>query len=186
MKYKDKIFTIPNILSFFRLGLIPIIIWLYNYKGDYFSTFIVLLISGATDIVDGYIARRFDMVSDFGKAFDPIADKLTQIAMLFCLISRFPYMLSVLVLLVLKEVITAITAVVSIKCTGIVNGALWHGKLTTVVIYSMIVLHLVWYKITSEISLILVGVSIGIMLMSFIMYAAQNMKSIEEAKSQKE
>ena len=181
-KYKDKIFTLPNLLSFFRLLLIPLIIWLYRFKKDYFSTLIVLLISGATDIVDGIIARHCNMISDFGKAFDPIADKLTQAAMLYCLISRFPYMICVLVLLVLKEITTGFTALLSIKRTGVVNGAVWHGKLTTVTIYSMIVIHLVCYKIPSEISLILIGFTIGIMLMSFIMYAVQNIKAIHRTE----
>lgn len=75
--YQKKILTIPNILSFFRLCLIPVIIWLYTEKQDYFWTLLVLLLSAVTDIVDGIIARKCNMISDFGKAFDPIADKLT-------------------------------------------------------------------------------------------------------------
>ena len=92
-KYKHKIITIPNILSFFRLLLIPVIVWLYIVKKDPIWTMAVLALSGITDIVDGIIARKCNMVSDFGKAFDPVADKLTQIAMLFCLVSRFRWML---------------------------------------------------------------------------------------------
>lgn len=72
--YKNKILTIPNVLSFFRLCLIPIIVWLYISKEDYFWTLMVLLFSGLTDVVDGIIARKCNMISDFGKAFDPIAD----------------------------------------------------------------------------------------------------------------
>lgn len=176
--YQKKILTIPNMLSFLRLCLIPVMIWLYNYKQDYFMTLLVLLLSGITDIVDGIIARKFNMVSDFGKAFDPIADKLTQMAMLFCLVSRFPYMIIPFVLLVVKEVLTGITALVSIKTTNTVKGAVWHGKLTTVALYSMMAIHLLWYKIPHAVSLILVGICIGIMLMSFIMYVVQNIKAI--------
>lgn len=112
---KNKIFTIPNLLSLFRLCLIPVIIWLYCEKENFLWTTIVLILSGVTDIVDGYIARHFNMVSDFGKAFDPVADKLTQIAMLFCLLSRFQYMIIPLVLLVVKEISTAVTGLISIK-----------------------------------------------------------------------
>lgn len=92
-KYKNKILTIPNILSFLRLCLIPVIVWLYVDKQDYLWALLVLILSGITDIVDGIIARKCNMISDFGKAFDPIADKLTQMATLYCLISRFSYML---------------------------------------------------------------------------------------------
>ena len=177
--YQKKIITIPNILSFFRLCLIPVIVWLYTVKQDHFLTLIILVLSGVTDIVDGIIARKCNMISDFGKAFDPVADKLTQMAMLFCLVSRFPYMMIPFVLLVVKEVFTGITALITIKRTNTVKGAVWHGKLTTVVLYSMMAIHLLWYNIPRTVSLILVGICIGIMLMSFIMYSIQNIKAIK-------
>ena len=177
--YQKKIITIPNILSFFRLCLIPVIVWLYTVKQDHFLTLIILVLSGVTDIVDGIIARKCNMISDFGKAFDPVADKLTQIAMLFCLVSRFPYMMIPFVLLVVKEVFTGITALITIKRTNTVKGAVWHGKLTTVALYSMMAIHLLWYNIPRAVSLILVGICIGIMLMSFILYAIQNIKVIK-------
>ena len=178
-KYQKKILTIPNILSFFRLCLIPAIMWLYIKRQDYLWTLIVLILSGITDIVDGIIARKCNMVSDFGKAFDPVADKLTQIATLFCLISRFPYMVYPFAILVFKEVCTAITSLISIKRTSTVKGAVWHGKLTTVSLYAMMAIHLLWYNMPHTISLIMVGVCIGIMLMSFIMYTVQNVKAIK-------
>ena len=68
-KYKHKIITIPNILSFFRLLLIPVIMWLYIVKEAPVLTTVILALSGITDIVDGIIARKCHMVSDFGKAF---------------------------------------------------------------------------------------------------------------------
>ena len=178
-RYKNKILTIPNVLSFFRLCLIPIIVWLYISKEDYFWTLMVLLLSGLTDVVDGIIARKCNMISDFGKAFDPIADKLTQAAMLCCLVVRFKYMLIPLGMLVIKEVVTGITALISIKKTEQVEGAVWHGKLTTVVLYLMMAVHLVWFNIPTTVSLIMVGVCIGIMIMSFIMYSVRNIKAIK-------
>lgn len=178
-RYKNKILTIPNVLSFFRLCLIPIIVWLYISKEDYLWTLMVLLLSGLTDVVDGIIARKCNMISDFGKAFDPIADKLTQAAMLCCLVVRFKYMLIPLGMLVIKEVVTGITALISIKKTEQVEGAVWHGKLTTVVLYLMMAVHLVWFNIPTTVSLIMVGVCIGIMIMSFIMYSVRNIKAIK-------
>ena len=178
-RYKNKILTVPNVLSFFRLCLIPIIVWLYISKEDYFWTLMVLLLSGLTDVVDGIIARKCNMISDFGKAFDPIADKLTQAAMLCCLVVRFNYMLIPLGMLVIKEVVTGITALISIKKTEQVEGAVWHGKLTTVVLYLMMAVHLVWFNIPTTVSLIMVGVCIGIMIMSFIMYPVRNIKAIK-------
>ena len=177
--YQKKILTIPNVLSFFRLCLIPVIIWLYIEKQDYLWTLLILILSGLTDIVDGIIARKCNMVSDFGKAFDPVADKLTQIAMLFCLVSRFDYMIYPLILLIIKEFCTGITSLISIKRTNTIKGAVWHGKLTTVSLYSMMAIHLFWYNIPHSMSLIMVGTCIGIMLMSFILYTMQNVKAIK-------
>ena len=87
-KCLKKIITIPNVLSFFRILLIPFIIWFYCYKKDYTLTLVVIIVSGLTDVIDGFIARRFNMISDFGKIFDPFADKLTQITIINCLIIK--------------------------------------------------------------------------------------------------
>ena len=72
-KYEKKIITIPNILSFFRLCLIPVIVWLYGVAHNYVWAGYILILSGMTDMIDGYIARRFHMVSNLGKILDPIA-----------------------------------------------------------------------------------------------------------------
>lgn len=175
--YSKKIITIPNVLSLIRLLLIPLIIWLYCSENNYAATTLVLLISGLTDIVDGVIARRFNMISDFGKAFDPIADKLTQLAMLICLLTRFELMWVPLILLVIKEVSTAITGLVAIKRTGIVMGAVWHGKATTVALYTMMMIHLVWYNIPDYASAVLIGMCVAIMLFSFVMYSIRNISA---------
>ena len=80
MKKKNQFFTIPNLLSLVRLAMIPLLLWLYLEKREYLWTAVVVVLSGATDIVDGIIARKYDLISDLGKALDPVADKLTQIA----------------------------------------------------------------------------------------------------------
>lgn len=178
-KYQKKILTIPNLLSLFRLCLIPVIVWLYISKEDYLLTLLVLTLSGLTDIVDGIVARKCNMISDFGKVFDPIADKLTQTATLLCLVTRFKYMIVPLVLLIVKEVCTGITGLISIKKTKTVKGAVWHGKLTTVCLYLLMAVHLIWFNISDAVSLILISVCVGIMLMSFILYLLQNIRAIK-------
>ena len=176
-KYQNKIFTLPNILSFFRIFLVIPIIVLY-VQAQYVGVLIVLVISGLSDIVDGIIARKFNMVSDFGKALDPIADKLTQLVVLFCLISRFSYMAIPAIFLVVKELAAGITVLISIKKTKAVKGADWHGKLTTVVIYITMATHLIWFNIPRVASLIMVGICVGIMMMSFILYLIRTANAI--------
>lgn len=183
-KYKHKIITIPNILSLFRLLLIPVIMWLYIVKKDPLWTTAVLALSGITDIVDGIIARKCHMVSDFGKAFDPVADKLTQIAMLFCLVSRFKWMLLPLCVMVIKEVIAGILGLLVIRKTGNVYGAVWHGKATTVSLYSMMIIHLIWYNIPGVISGILIGACTALALLSAFMYSRENVRILLGKKNE--
>ncbi len=179
-KYQKKILTIPNLLSFFRICLIPVIIWLYCVKEDYLWTFVILIISGITDVVDGFIARHYGMVSDFGKALDPVADKLTQIAMLYCLVTRFPLMKLPLIILVIKEIFTGVTNLLTIKKTSRVFSAVWHGKLTTLSLYAMMLIHLIWYDIPVAVSNTLIGVCMVIMLLSAALYGIRNIKILLE------
>ena len=105
MDKRRRALTIPNLLSAFRILLVPVMAALYCGAGNYPLTAGVLLLSGATDVADGYIARRFHMVSDLGKVLDPVADKLTQAAALGCLLTRFEAMWWVLGVLVCKETV---------------------------------------------------------------------------------
>lgn len=178
-KLKNKIFTIPNVLSFLRLCLIPTFVWLYSVERDYVLATIVLLISGFTDILDGFIARRFNMTSNLGKALDPVADKLTQGAMLFCLLTQFSFMWLPFILLIVKEAFTGLIGLLVIKKTGTVYGAEWHGKLTTCMIYAMIMVHLIWYDIPPKVSIGFIISSVIVMVMSCVLYANRNYKLLK-------
>ena len=184
-RYKYKIITIPNILSFFRLCLIPLIVWQYVWEESYFNALYLLALSGVTDIVDGIIARKFHMVSDFGKAFDPIADKLTQIAMLFCLVTRFPHMWLPLILLIVKELFAGITGLMMVK-RGMVIGADWHGKVTTVLLYGTMLVHLAWFNISATVSNVLIGLCTGMILLSGILYGVRNLRFLSSGGVQYE
>ncbi len=133
---KKQIFTIPNLLSLCRLLLIPFIIWLYVGKKQYFAAVLLIAISGLTDIADGYIARHFNMVSDVGKILDPVADKLTQLAVLLCLTVRYRLMVLLDVLFAVKEVAMALMGLYTIKKKAVVNSAKWYGKANTVILYA--------------------------------------------------
>lgn len=179
-KYKKRIITIPNLLSLFRLCLVPVIVWLYCVKQDSLWTTLTLALSGITDIADGIIARRFGMVSDFGKAFDPVADKLTQITVLFCLASRYPYMTVAFGVLVVKELFCGITGLLSIQKTGTVEGADWHGKTATVLLYAVMLIHLVWSRIPAPVSYALVGLCVAVILLSGVLYGIRNIRSLRK------
>ena len=144
--YSKKIFTIPNVISMFRLLLIPVFIWSYVILKNDLLTVILLTVSGISDVADGFIARTFHMVSDLGKALDPVADKLTQLAMIFCLIFRFWYMVIPFALLAVKEIVAAATGLKVIKVTDKVRSAEWHGKAATFCIYITMIIHIYMKK----------------------------------------
>ena len=172
--YKDKIITIPNILSFIRICLIPTIVWLYLGLKNYPLTGLFVIISSLTDVIDGMIARKFNMISDLGKILDPIADKATQAVVALLLSSRFPMMILLICLGVIKEFFLAISGYLVIKKRGVVLGAGWHGKLNTVAIISTMALHLLWDSITPTISTVTITLCLALTTLSMILYAARN------------
>ena len=161
-----------------RLLMIPLFVWLYVGRHAYYETALVLLLSGVTDMLDGFIARRFHMVSDVGKVLDTIADKLTQIAMLSCLLTRFPLMLLPLIVLIIKELTDGIMGLVILKRSGEVHGANWHGKVATALLYATMILHVIWFAIPQALSEGLLLLCTGLILLSFVLYLIRNIRLI--------
>lgn len=185
-KYEKKIITIPNILSFFRLCLIPAIVWLYGVDHNYAWAGYILILSGITDMVDGYIARRFHMVSNLGKILDPIADKLTQGIVLICLLFRFPLMIVPFVLLIVKEIFMSISGILIIQRTGIVCGAEWHGKAATCLLYGMMILHVFWHEINPVFSTLFIIVCTLMLGISLGFYGVRNTRIMKLANENKQ
>ena len=126
--------NIPNTLSLVRILLIPVFLVLYLNHLDWWA-FGVLVFSGVTDMLDGFIARHFNQITECGKLLDPISDKLTQVAVLIALATRYRELLPLVILCVIKETCQAIGGVIMIKRRNTVQGSLWFGKLSTVVFY---------------------------------------------------
>ncbi len=173
-RYEKTMFTIPNLLSVFRLCLIPVIVWLYVREGKAQWAGYMLILSGLTDIADGHIARRYHMTSDVGKVLDPIADKLTQAIVLICLMVRYPDILWPFALMVAKEIFMVISGVLVIRRTGQVPGASWHGKAATVLLYATMFLHIFWHDIPRGLSQGSLAACAGMILLSFVLYGLRN------------
>ena len=168
---KDQILTIPNLLSTVRLLLIPIIVWLYCFRREYEAAAAVILLSGATDIADGIIARKFHMVSDLGKVLDPIADKLTQGIIIICLTVRYKQMIFLVILFALKEFCMAAFGWLSLKRKDSVNSARWHGKLNTVILYAVLLVLILFPSMPLWLVNLLISVNIIMMFLSLLLYA---------------
>ena len=134
--------TIPNLLSFFRLILIPVYMIIYlkaQETRDYVIAGTILAVSCLTDMVDGKIARKFNMITTFGKFLDPLADKMTQFALLLCLAIRHGVLWTVFSLFVLKELFQLIAGILAAKHGYILKGALISGKVCTTVLFISLV-----------------------------------------------
>ncbi len=178
--------TIPNILSIIRLLMIPFIVWYYCFEKDLTIAFILFTISAFTDVADGFIARKFNMITDAGKILDPIADKLTQAAVIFCLCLTINSvgMWILLSVLVIKEITMLIMGLISLKAVDKINGAKWFGKLSTVVIFLVVGINSL-FDLSPLAHSISVVFAIGFMSVSLIKYALFYRKLIVEYKENK-
>ena len=112
--WKKEIFTIPNFMSLFRLALIPVYAYLYltaTERYQFTLAGLILAVSCLTDMIDGKIARKYNMITTLGKILDPLADKLTQLTLTICLSMKYPILYPVLVLFVLKELFQLVLGV---------------------------------------------------------------------------
>ena len=129
-----KILTIPNVISMIRLLLIPAIAVTY-LRHEYLWAVAFLLLSGLSDMVDGYIARHFNMVSTLGKILDPIADKLTMVVVVVCLSIIHHPIRMVLAVLIVKEGLMLIGTFLLYKRGKRPCASKIWGKLATVLLY---------------------------------------------------
>lgn len=142
--WKKDIFTIPNLLSIFRLILIPIYIFIYinsRSAADYYLAAGILAVSCLTDLIDGKIARHFNMISNLGKILDPLADKATQFTLIICLSLKYPVLWYLVGLFVVKESFQLIAGLINLRRSKMLKGALISGKVcTTILFISLIVM----------------------------------------------
>lgn len=165
--WKKEIFTIPNLLSFFRLILIPVYMVIYlkaQETKDYILAGTILAISCMTDMVDGKIARKFNMITTFGKFLDPLADKLTQFSLLLCLAIRYPVLWTVFSLFVLKELFQLFAGILTAKHGYILKGALISGKICTTVLFTSLVAMVLFHRM-EEATVSIIAMIDGVFLM---------------------
>ncbi|MBQ3894380.1 MAG: CDP-alcohol phosphatidyltransferase family protein [Clostridia bacterium] len=178
----DRVFTIPNMMSFFRIALIPFIIWAYFGMKSVTVTVILIAVSAVTDILDGWVARRFNQVSEFGIFIDPVADKLTQGTLLLCLIPKYKLIIALVAVFVIREVIMFFAGLKVKLVTDRLQSAKWYGKVNTVVVEGVIMALIIFTKIPRTVANILIGVCIVSVIVSLILYLAGYRKVLAEAE----
>ena len=166
---KKEYFTIPNLMGYFRILMIPVFLVLY-FKEQYPAAFTVLALSVLSDFLDGKIARRFNMVTDFGKMLDPIADKLTQAMLAIAVTFRYPLVIWLLLLFIIKEMYMGVIGLYLIRKGHRINGAQWYGKVCTAVLDGVMFMLVLLPNLSYIIANILILLAIAVMLFSFCSY----------------
>ena len=170
---KEDWFTLPNILSYIRILMIPLYVYLYiqaETTREYYSAAGILVLSGITDSLDGVIARKSGQITDLGKVLDPLADKLTQIAVVGAMLVEKPYVLPLLILFIVKELYLLISNLILFKKDVFMDGAKWFGKIATTVFYLSMFILVALPQLDRGISLVIIHINTLFQLLSLIGY----------------
>lgn len=171
--WKKEILTIPNLLSLFRLVLIPVYVLIYlnaSAPEHYYVAGGILALSCLTDLIDGKVARHFNMVSTVGKVLDPLADKATQFTLILCLAVRYEVLWLIVGLFVIKESFQLIAGLLTLRQGKMLSGALFSGKLCTVVLFLSLILLVLLPELQSKAVVIIAAIDGVFMLIAFADY----------------
>ena len=171
--WKKEICTIPNMLSIFRLVLIPVYIYIYLNATEphhYSIAAGILAISCLTDMIDGKIARKLNMISQLGKFLDPLADKLTQFSLIVCLSVHHRALRVLLGLFLVKEMFQLIAMILNLRKGKALNGALMSGKVCTTVLFISLIIMVLMPGLSEQITDLITGICLIFMLIAFVDY----------------
>ncbi len=170
---KKEICTIPNLLSLFRLVLIPVYVLIYLHakdSPDYYLAAGILAVSCLTDMIDGKIARHFNMISSVGKILDPLADKATQFTLIICLTVKYSFLWYLVILFVIKESFQLIAGGVNLRRGKMLKGALFSGKICTTILFLSLIILVMMPELREDIVKIIAAIDAIFMLAAFIDY----------------
>ena len=171
--WKKEILTIPNILSLFRLLLIPVYVTIYlnaSSPADYLLAGSILAISCLTDLLDGKIARRYNMVSTLGKILDPLADKATQFSLILCLATAHNVLWYLVGLFLVKETFQLIAGSINLRKGKMLKGALLTGKICTTVLFVSLIIMVLFPQLNYRFISIVTAVDALFMLIALLDY----------------
>ena len=172
--WKKEILTVPNLLSLFRLLLIPVYMVIYlnaDTRADYYLAGAILAVSCLTDMIDGKIARHFNLITTVGKVLDPIADKATQFTLIVCLALRYHVLFYIIALFVVKEAFQLLAGFWLLRKGKILKGALISGKICTTVLFVSLIFMVMFPELTDRQVEIIAVVDLVFMVMAFTEYA---------------
>ena len=186
MRYTiEEIATPANFLSLLRLVMAIPLWYLFDFLGDpgmRIVIFFVCIVAAATDILDGYLARKLDQVTEFGKIIDPLADKVAVAAIiikLFVIGEIPPYYF---IMIIARDVLIFVGGIFVTRKIGRVLPSNVLGKITVIVIGIVILFIVLGIPKNSYIYLSLYGLSIILIFGSFIGYVIRAMEFLKRKK----
>lgn len=179
-------FSIPNLMGYFRIALVGVYMYFFYNSlngGIYWPVITTIILSGITDFFDGKVARRFDMVTEWGKVLDPIADKITIGAIILSLAFKYKIVIALIVLYIIKEGFMGIVGLYSIKKGHKVEGAMWYGKVCTFGTYVILIALLLFPNMPGAVIDVLVIVDFALMIFTLANYVAYYGKMFKQDKA---
>lgn len=175
-----KTMNLPNALTIFRILLVPVFASLYM-DGHTIASLVVYLLAGVTDMLDGYLARKWNQITDFGKLCDPLADKLMQLTMLTCLVTSKIVPAWALALLVAKELVMVVGAAYMLG-NKVVVYANMYGKTATVLTIVSIIMLYPWHDIAllKETGIVVLYIALAVSILAMIIYIVSAYRDIRD------
>lgn len=178
--------TIPNLLTYLRLILIAPFIYFF-VQGNYLLAAVCLVVSGLSDCFDGMLARKLHQETPLGRILDPIADKLTLIAVAICMLIYIPALLPLMIALVVKDFTMLVCGLIILIKKIPMPASRWYGKMATVVFYIsvgvIIFLKAVYQYENPTLIFILFCVTVAFMLFAILNYAKMFLDLMKEYKN---
>ena len=189
MSLKDKIrklftnvWTIPNVLTMIRLLLVPVFV----VKGHKMASLGVFIAASLTDMLDGYLARKLNQITDFGKLFDPLADKLMVLSAMVCqgIAGVFPW--SAIIIVACKELFMVIGGLLMLK-NDVVVYSNYVGKAAQVCFILSLVLAFFHDELAArgvQLDIILLWMTVALALCAMVIYIIGAVRTIRKRKAE--
>ena len=191
-KLFSNVWTIPNVLTIIRIILIPVFVVLF-FKGEKIAALCVFCAASLTDMLDGYLARKLNQITDFGKLFDPLADKLMVLTAMVCQTFWGPLPLVAVIIVALKELVMVLGGVFMLSKDVVVYSN-YFGKAAQVGFIASLILsffherflegNVMLRGMTPDIILLWITVTLAVVAM--VIYATGAIKTINKKEEKKD
>ena len=185
-KLFSHVWTIPNVLTMIRLLLVPVFVIVYfrTAAEPKYAALAVFAAASLTDMLDGFLARKLNQITDFGKLFDPLADKLMVLTALVCqaLTGVFPW--AAVIVVACKELFMVIGGLFLLSRDVVVYSNIFGKAAQVSFILSLILsfFHVPLEAWGTRLDLILLWITVGLAILAMVVYAAEYLRSLKKPK----